>query len=141
MIMGTGHFRVYATSTIPTGLYRFGDKETSGLLALSFGVISRATWLDSEGHEGLLGLEAGVVGFGLTGDLATTSQIPLTQVGAIVGVGLAVPIAGAGTPTQASINLHGWFEERIAGNDANVGNPRAFIFGPSFSIGNIGTTF
>jgi len=29
------------------------------VLALSLMVISRLTWLDTEGHEGLLGLEAG----------------------------------------------------------------------------------
>jgi len=141
MIMGTGRIRIYATTTIPTGLYRFGDAATSGLLALSFGVISRMTWLDSEGHEGLLGLEAGVIGFGLTGDVAAASMIPLTQVGVVTGIGLSIPIAGVGTPLQASINLHGWFEERIAGYDANAANPRAFIFGPSFSVGNLGATF
>jgi len=141
IILGTGHVRLYATTTIPTGLYRFGDAATSGVLSLSFGVISRLTWVDTNGKDGLLGVEAGVVAFGLTGDPSTSGTTTLTQVGAVTGIGLSIPIAGAGTPGQATIDLHGWFEERIGGSASNAGNPRAFIFGPSISIGNLGGTF
>ena len=104
------------------------------------------TWLDTDGHEGLLGLEAGLMAFGLTGDVSSSAppgQTPqtLTQVGAVVGVGLSIPIAGAGTPTQASINLHCWGEQRITGSGPEAASTRAIIFGPSISLGNVGTTF
>jgi len=137
ILFGTGRLRIYATTAIPTGLYRFGGKEGSGPLALNFGVLSRLTWLDRDGKEGLLGLEAGMMAFGLTGTPSTTGE-SLTQVGAVVGAGLSIPIANASQATQASINLHGWFEQALAGG---AGTPRAFIFGPSISIGNIGGTF
>jgi len=139
-VFGTGRLRVYATTAIPTGLYRFGTSETSGVLSLSLGVLSRFTWLDLEGHEGLLGVEAGIMAFGLTGDASATGQ-SLTQVGAVAGLGLSIPIANAGSPAQASINLHGWFEERIAGSGPESASRHAVIFGPSISLGNVGTTF
>jgi len=138
ILFGTGHVRIYATTAIPTGLYRFGTTQTSGVLALSLMVISRLTWLDTEGHEGLLGLEAGVMAFGLTGP----SNQAMTQIGAVFGVGLSIPIAGAGSPTQASINLHCWAEERITGSGPDeASSKRAIVFGPSISVGNVGTTF
>lgn len=141
VIFGTGHVRIYATTAIPTGLYRFGDSHSSGPLSLNFGVISRFTWLDSEGHEGLLGLEGGVMVFGLTGD-TTASGNTLTQVGGVVGIGFSIPIANAGQTTQASINLHGWFEQRLTQSTGDgQESAQAIIFGPSISIGNVGTTF
>jgi hypothetical protein len=140
-VFGTGRVRIYATTAIPTGLYRFGTHAASGVLSLSLGVISRFTWLDSEGHEGLLGLEAGIMAFGLTGDTSTAGNESLTQVGAVVGLGLSIPIANAGAPTQASINLHAWLEQRIAGSGGEASSGQAVIFGPSISLGNVGTTF
>jgi hypothetical protein len=137
-VLGTGHARLYGTTTIPTGLYRFGDSEHSGVLSLNFGVISRLTWLDEEGHEGFLGLEGGLMVIGLAGDESTTGK-SLTQIGAVVGIGMSIPIANRSSPTEASINLHGWFERDIeaAGADAS-GKRWSIIFGPSISIGNIG---
>ena len=140
ILFGTGRFRIYATTAIPTGLYRFGGKEGSGPLALNFGVLSRMTWVDRDGKEGLLGLEAGVMAFGLTGTPSTTGA-SLTQVGGVIGVGLSIPIANASQATQAAINLHGWLEQSITGGGSTNASPRAFIFGPSISIGNIGGTF
>jgi hypothetical protein len=137
---GTGRVRLYATTAIPTGLYRFGTPDTSGVLSLSLGILTRLTWLDTDGHEGLLGLEAGLMAFGLTGD-TSASGTPLTQVGAVIGAGVTIPIAGAGSPTQASINLHAWGEQRITGSGAEAASTRALIFGPSISLGNVGTTF
>jgi hypothetical protein len=137
LLFGTGRVRLYGTTAIPTGLYRFGpDSSSSGVLALSFGIISRLTWLDSDGKEGLIGLEAGVMAFGLSLDVSGTNQ-SLTQVGAIAGLGLAIPIANPGAPMQASINLHFWGEQRLTGQ----GSERALIFGPSISVGNVGATF
>jgi hypothetical protein len=108
-------------------------------MSLSFGVISRLTWLDTDGKEGLLGLEAGVMAFALSADQnpANPGQT-LTQVGAVGGLGVAIPIANPGAPTQASINLHMWFEQRLT---SGAGSPQALIFGPSISFGNVGTTF
>jgi hypothetical protein len=147
ILFGTGHVRLYATTAIPTGLYRFGNSSGSGILSLSLAVISRLTWLDSDGHEGLLGLEAGIMAFGFTNSSAQS----LTEVGIVAGVGLSIPLAGAGSPTQASINLHAWFEQRISepttpAATATMVNPipasaRAVIIGPSISFGNVGTTF
>jgi hypothetical protein len=141
LIFGTGRVRLYATTAIPTGLYRFGDSNSSGVMSLSFGVISRFTWLDTDGKEALLALEGGVMAFGLTGDNSSTGTESLTQVGAVAGAGLAIPIANAGGPTQASINLHLWFEQRLTGSGPSAGSEQAVIFGPSISIGNVGTTF
>ena len=137
-VMGTGRARLYATTAIPTGLYRFGDEAHSGVLSLNFGVISRLTWLNRDGHEGFLGLEAGIMAIGLANDTSTTGQ-SLTEIGAVMGLGLSVPIANRSTPTQASINLHAWYEVDISrhANDGSQGH--SIIFGPSISIGNIGT--
>jgi len=132
ILFGTSRARWYATTTIPTGLYRFGGESSSGVLSLNFGIISRFTWLDSEGHEGFLGLETGVMAIGLTNDKSATGE-SLTQVGLVGGIGFAVPIANRSTPTQASINLHGWVEKGLTGDQS-----LAFIVGPSISIGNVG---
>jgi hypothetical protein len=140
MGFGTGRVRLYATTAIPTGLYRFGTPDTSGALTLSLGIITRFTWLDTDGHEGLLGLESGLMAFGLTGDTSTSGQT-LTQVGFVLGAGITIPIAGAGSPLQASINLHAWAEQRITGSGEEAASARALIFGPSISLGNVGTTF
>jgi hypothetical protein len=147
ILFGTGHVRLYATTAIPTGLYRFGNATGSGVLSLSLAVITRLTWLDSEGHEGLLGLETGIMAFGFTNSEAQA----LTEAGIIAGVGLSIPLAGAGSPTQASINLHAWVEQRISEPTTPVpsmtmpntagASARAVIVGPSISFGNIGTTF
>jgi len=138
-IMGTGRARLYATTAIPTGLYRFGDDAHSGVLSLNFGVISRLTWLSRDGHEGFLGLEAGIMAIGLANDTSSTGE-SLTQVGAVAGLGLSVPIANRSTPTQAAINLHAWFEVDIShrGQESQASRT-SIIFGPSISIGNIGT--
>jgi hypothetical protein len=138
-IMGTGRARLYATTAIPTGLYRFGDDSHSGVLSLNFGVISRLTWLSRDGHEGFLGLEAGIMAIGLANDTSTTGQ-SLTEIGAVAGLGLSVPIANRSTPTQASINLHAWYEVDISHHAGDSEASRtSIIFGPSISIGNIGT--
>jgi len=137
-VMGTGRARLYATTAIPTGLYRFGDEQHSGVLSLNFGVISRLTWLNKDGHEGFLGLEAGIMAIGLANDTSTTGQ-PLTEIGAVAGLGLSVPIANRSTPTQASINLHAWYEVDISRHASDPGGHTSIIFGPSISIGNIGT--
>jgi len=137
MVMGTGRVRLYGTTTIPTGLYRFTPKDAySGVLSLNFGVISRLTWLDEEGREGILGAEAGMLVFGLA-NATNSAGNSLTQVAAVVGAGIAVPIANRARVTQASINVHAWLEITIAGENAEKSR-YALVFGPSITIGNVG---
>jgi hypothetical protein len=139
VIAGQGHARIYATTAIPTGLYRVSDRAHSGILTLNFGAIERLTWLDSEGHDGFLGVEAGVMAVGLANDTSATGQT-LTQVATVWGVGLSVPIANRSLATETSINLHAWAEYEISRDiGQEPGNPFGFVFGPSISIGNIGT--
>lgn len=133
VILGTGRARIYATSAIPAGLYRFGDKDHTGALSLNFAVISRLTWLTSEGKEGLLGLEGGIMVIGLANSTSTTGQ-SLTEVGIPLGLGLSIPIANRLSAAQAAINVHGWAWLPISRDD----HTPAFIFGPSISIGNVG---
>jgi hypothetical protein len=145
IVFGTGHWRLYGTTAIPTGLYRFSDHDHSGLLSLSLGVLLRATWLDSEGHEGFLGLEGGVMAVGLPNDTVVGSGASLTQVATVSGLGLSIPIANRSLATETSINLHAWFEyevsRAVAGSALEHGSPFGFVFGPSISIGNVGTNF
>jgi hypothetical protein len=137
-VLGTGHLRLYGTTAIPTGLYRFSDRSHSGVLTLNFGVISRLTWLDSEGHEGFIGAEGGIMVIGLANS-HSDDNTSLTQVGAVLGLGVSVPIANRSLATQASINLHAWFEADITRSDSNDSKGRyAIIFGPSITIGNVG---
>jgi hypothetical protein len=138
VIVGEGHARIYATTAIPTGLYRVSDRAHSGILTLNFGAIGRLTWLDSEGHDGFLGLEAGVMAVGLANDISATGA-PLTQVATVWGIGLSVPIANRSLATETSINLHAWAEYEISRDiGEEPGNPFGFVFGPSISIGNVG---
>ncbi len=141
IVFGTGNFRLYGTTAIPTGLYRVSDPDHTGILTLNFGVIMRATWLDSQGHEGFLGLEGGMLAESLTNDKGR-SGASLTQVATVTGIGLSVPIANRSLATETSINLHAWCEYEVSrGINGEGGNPLGFVFGPSISIGNIGTNF
>jgi len=140
IVFGTGHFRLYGTTAIPTGLYRFSDRNDSGILTLSLGGLMRATWLDSRGHEGFLAAEAGVMLVGLPNSQATVSNNSLTQVSVVTGLALSVPIANRSLATETSINLHAWFEYEVSRDVAGQpGSPFGFVFGPSISIGNVGT--
>ena len=99
----------------------------------------RATWLDSQGHEGFLGLEGGMMAVGLANDVSPQGQ-SLTQVATVAGLGLSVPIANRSLATETSINLHAWFEYEVSRDlGGEPGSPLGFVFGPSISIGNIGT--
>jgi len=139
-------FRFYATAAIPGSLYRFSDDPGdlgTGPLSLNFGVLSRLTWLDSDGHEGLVGLEAGMMGMGLATDRER-------QLALVFGVGIAIPIGNPNQPTQAAINIHAWMAYTVGDRTApllnDMGqfdrdvklNPWAFVFGPSITVGSIG---
>jgi hypothetical protein len=139
-------FKFYATAAIPASLYRFssdpGDLGT-GPLALNFGVLSRLTWLDSDGHEGLAGLEAGVMGMGLATDRDRTLAL-------VAGFGIAIPIGNPNQVSQAAINIHAWAAYSVGDRKAPLLddkgafkrevtlNPWAFVFGPSITIGSVG---
>jgi hypothetical protein len=137
-VAGTGRGRIYATTAIPTGLYRVSDRAHSGILTLNFGVVARLTWLDDEGHEGFVALEGGMMGVGLANDVSAQGH-SLTQVAAVTGLGLGVPIANRSLATETSINLHAWLEYEVSRDvGGQPGNPIGFVFGPSLSIGNVG---
>lgn len=139
VVFGTGQARLYATTAFPTGLYRLSHRDHSGVLSLNFGLLSRLTWLDDEGQEGFLGLEAGLVVVGIGNELAKNGE-NLSQVGAVLGLGLSVPFANRASSTQAAINVHAWLEIDITRDAESGADGRlAFIFGPSISIGNLGT--
>ncbi|HEX2656765.1 MAG TPA: hypothetical protein VHU40_00780 [Polyangia bacterium] len=142
VVAGQARLRFYATAAIPTGLYRI--TAPSDVLTLNFGALSRLTWLDRQGHEGLVGLEAGALGIGL----AATPNFPRT-LAMLAGIGVAVPIGNRGEASQASVNLHAWiaYELRNAyvyapdagSTDTRTASHWSFLFGPSITIGNIGT--
>lgn len=139
-------FRFYATAAIPGSLYRFSDDDGdlgSGPLSLNFGVLSRLTWLDDDGHEGLIGLEGGVMGMGLATDRER-------QLALVFGLGIAIPLGNPNQPTQAAINIHAWLAYTVGSRSASLFdemggfqrkvelNPWAFVFGPSITVGSIG---
>ncbi len=146
-------WRFYATVSIPVELFRFSSDPNgagTGPLSLNLGVLSRFTWVTRDGTEGILGLEAGVMGMGL----ATDNTRQLNIVG---GLGIGVPIGNAGQTSQASINIHAWAAYRLGNEFApalnasgipitnSTGQPESialnhwsFIFGPSVTFGNVG---
>lgn len=136
-------FKFYATAAIPASLYRFSgdpDELGTGPLSLNFGVLSRLTWLDSEGHEGLVGLEAGVMGMGLASD-------DDRQLAIVAGFGIAIPLGNANQPAQAAINIHTWVSYSVGdhtvpryegSSEQYTLSPWAFVFGPSITVGSIG---
>jgi hypothetical protein len=150
LVVGEGHLRFYATAAIPTGLFHI--TAPSGVLTLNFGVLSRLTWLDHEGHEGLLGLEFGAMGVGLAATTvsSTTANASVTfppTLAVLGGVGVSVPIGNRGEPSQASVNLHAWVAYELRSDYTYPSGSQtmmtashwSFLFGPSITIGNIGT--
>lgn len=139
-IVDGGRLRLYATATIPAGLYRVNHP--SGQLTLNFGVLSRLTTLNREGKEGLFGLEIGVMGLGLAPQQSNV-EFPVT-LAVVSGLGFRVPL-GQG----ATIGIQAWvayeFRDgpiRVLNADGTTTNqsagPWSFIFGPSISFGNVG---
>jgi hypothetical protein len=138
VVTGRGRARIYATSAIPTGLYRVSDRDHSGILTLNFGVLARLTWLDSLGREGIVAAEGGVLTVGLANDTSATGK-SLTQIATVFGVGLSVPIANRALAAETSVNLHAWIElEPSRALGQGQGDAWAFVFGPSITVGNLG---
>jgi len=145
LVVGEGRFRFYATAAIPTGLFHI--TAPSGVLFLNFGALSRLTWLDRDGHEGLVGLELGAMGIGFASTLGNGNASFPPTLAVIGGVGVSIPIGNRGEPSQASVNLHAWgaYELRdsytYTTSDGIMHTPGhwSLLFGPSITIGNIGT--
>ena len=147
VVTENANFKFYATAAIPASLYRFSNDENdlgTGPLSLNFGVLSRLTWLDSEGHEGLVAIEAGMMGMGLATDRDR-------QLAIVSGLGIAIPLSNANTATQAAVNIHAWVAYtvgkrygKLLDEDGNVIDPKyrlsnwAFVFGPSITVGGLG---
>jgi hypothetical protein len=146
LIVGEGHLRFYATAAIPTGLFHI--TAPSGILTLNFGALSRLTWLDREGHEGLFGLELGAMGLGLSSTTITSTVAFPATLAVLAGAGVGIPIGNRGEPTQAAVNLHAWLAYELRSDYTYQTSPTgpvltashwSFLFGPSITIGNVGT--
>jgi hypothetical protein len=145
VVTENARFKFYATAAMPASLYRFSaDGKASGTLSLNLGLLTRITWLDNDGREGLLALEAGMMGMGL----ADQVQRKLALVG---GLGISIPLGNVNQPTQAAINIHMWLSynvgETVIYKDPVTGmvypapvpvSSWAMVFGPSITIGSIG---
>jgi hypothetical protein len=132
-----GRLRLYVSLNVPAGLYRINAPAAS--LTLNFGVLGRLTWLNREGKEGLLGLETGVLGASLIPQQYNNSPaFPPTLV-TLLGVGLRVDI---GQGAAVGVHLWGAYEfrsEYFYGDDNRRASHWSLLFGPSISIGNVGT--
>ena len=136
-----GRARLYVSLSIPAGLYRINEPAAS--MTLNFGVLGRITWLDRQGKEGLLGLETGVLGASLIPQQYNNSlPFPPTLV-TLLGLGLRVEV---GQGAAIGVHLWGAYELRseYTYTPANATLPRtathwSVLFGPSISIGNVGT--
>ncbi|HMA93376.1 MAG TPA: hypothetical protein VKP30_11865, partial [Polyangiaceae bacterium] len=138
--------RFYATAAIPASLFRFSNEPNAvgnGALTLNLGVLSRLTWVTREGADGLFGIEAGIMGMGLSSQ--NTRQLNL-----VAGIGMAVPLGNTRQISQAAINLHAWIAYRpgpdstltydVEGRQSGVValSNWSFVFGPSVTFGNVG---
>jgi hypothetical protein len=141
VVTENARFKFYATAAIPASLYRFSsDSAGSGPLSLNLGLLSRLTWLDSDGHEGLLAIEAGMMG------MALADQVQ-RQLAIVTGLGVAIPLGNANTASQAAVNIHMWLAYTVGklrspdvdGMPGKVLSSWAFVFGPSITVGSIGT--
>jgi hypothetical protein len=135
-----GRTRLYVSLSIPAGLYRINEPAAS--LTLNFGVLGRITWLSREGKEGLLGLETGVLGASLIPQqIEGNPAFPPTLV-TLLGLGLRVEV---GQGAAVGVHLWGAYEFRsryqYTGGDgsSHVASHWSLLFGPSISIGNVGT--
>jgi len=94
--------------------------------------------LNSDGSDGLLGLELGVMGMGI----ASEKDRQLNIVG---GMGVSVPLGNVGQPSQAALGVHAWAGYRLGAQTGELESGEmidlsswSFIFGPSVSIGSVG---
>ncbi len=145
LIFGNARIRLYGSATIPTGLYRLTSGPDAGVVAFSAGALLRLAMLDREGREFPFDLEMGLFGTNLAAPPPTAGvPAPSANLSIVTGFGLTVPILNANQPTQASVGIHAWFEYAptlVPIPAQHYAQQFAFIFGPSVSIGDIGTNF
>jgi hypothetical protein len=131
ILLSDRSFKISATTAMPTGMFRFSTKELSGSMPISAGALTRFTYVQDAGREFPLGLEVGLFGT----NLSNTPDFSI-----VMGIGLSLPVLNQNTVLQASFNIHAWAE--FAPTRLSRGDPSfAFLFGPSFSVGMLSTTF
>jgi hypothetical protein len=74
------------------------------------------------------------------------------QLAVVAGFGISIPIGNLNQPTQAAVNIHAWGSYSLGEREGRLTDdtgaatgqvislsPWAFVFGPSITIGNIGS--
>ncbi len=131
ILLSDRSFRISATTALPTGLFRFSQKEITGAVPVSAGALGRVLYIQASGREFPLGLEMGL----FATNLSNTPDFSI-----VIGLGLNLPVLNQNTALQASFNLHAWAEYAPTRLSRDL-TPFAFLFGPSFSVGMISTNF
>ncbi|MFO0693631.1 MAG: hypothetical protein U0230_08760 [Polyangiales bacterium] len=140
VVMGTDRLRIYGTTTIPAALFRVSDH--SGIMALNAGALFRLVALSREGRESIVGFESGVMWVSIAGTSADVQTSRFGELSLVAGLGLGVPIANPSRASQTSIAIHAWFEYEVSrAFRPHDGSPLGFVFGPSITIGDLGTSF
>lgn len=141
LVMGTDRWRIYGTTSFPTALFRVSSN--SGIMTLNAGALFRFVHLARSGRESIVGLESGAMWVSIAGTTASGARnSPLGEVAVVAGIGLGVPIANASRSTQTSISLHAWLEYEVSrAVRPGGGAPLGFVFGPSITVGDLGTDF
>jgi hypothetical protein len=136
-----GFARLYVTLAIPAGLYRMNDPVAS--MSLNFGVLGRLTTLNRRGKEGVLGIETGLLGVSLIPQRENNAPAFPRTLAAILGIGLRVEV---GEGAAVGVHLWGAYEFRKEYSYTREGDTSpmnashwSLVFGPSISIGSVGT--
>ncbi len=131
VLLSDSWVRISVTTALPTGLFRFGPTDINGSVPLSAGALARVSIVQRSGRDFPVGLEMGPFGTDLSGSAGFSM---------VAGVGLSVPVLNRNTALQASFNIHAWLEYSPT-RDVAGDTPLAFLFGPSFTVGQVSTTF
>ena len=138
IVFGTDRFRLYATASIPSGLFRISKGGDCYGLPLNAGTLLRLAHLGKDGQEFPVVLETGLMWLGI----ADGAQHSFGEAAVVAGLGISVPFANSGTSARAAVNLHAWFEWEVSHTVLREhGSPLGFVFGPSISIGDFGVSF
>jgi hypothetical protein len=131
ILLSDSWFRISATTALPTGMFRFGSGDVEGTVPISAGALMRIVYLQPNGKEFPVGIESGPFGTNLSGQ---------PDFSLVAGVGISIPVLNPNTSLQASFNIHAWLEYAPTRSARDEG-AFAFLFGPSFTVGRISTTF
>jgi len=136
-----GFARLYVTLAIPAGLYRMNEPVAS--MSLNFGVLGRLTTLNRRGKEGVLGIETGLLGASLIPQRDNNAPAFPRTLAMLLGLGLRVEVG-----ESAAVGVHLWgayeFRNEYSYTPEGASTPVnashwSLIFGPSISIGSVGT--